>query len=141
MNNSPFGYSARFRTRCIAYVSIWLLAVLAYQVFVGPDSPTETDLSPLQQFIRLPLYLPLMATLGLARALELPLHRTIEQSSDFSTFVAFLVSVATFATVGTFTLKCSRNRAFVPMLFIHAAIVTIGLIFYIYLTRELSDSP
>jgi hypothetical protein len=134
--------SVRFRTRCFAYAAIWLLAGLAFWVFVGPDGPTETNLTQFQQLVRLPLELPLIAWLGLARASASiwPQYPVIGPA-PFARSAVGLASVACFITVAVLTLTRRRLHPLVAMLCLHAAILSVSLIFYVRLAAELSASP
>ena len=61
-----------FRARFFFYLAIWLFAALAIQVFLPPEGHAATDLTPFQQRIRWLFGIPLIAMLGLARALTWP---------------------------------------------------------------------
>jgi len=54
-----------FPWRLLFYLIPWLGAAVAIWICCGPESPNETDLSPLQQALALPFWAPLLAILGI----------------------------------------------------------------------------
>lgn len=60
-----FEKRSTFPWRLLFYVLPWLGAAAALWICCGPDSPNETDLSPLQQALALPFLIPLLAVIGL----------------------------------------------------------------------------
>jgi hypothetical protein len=45
--HSVHEHSVRFRRRLLIYFAAWFLAALAFQIFLDPEPPTATGLTPL----------------------------------------------------------------------------------------------
>jgi hypothetical protein len=138
LGNRP-AHPVRLRTCCIAYIAIWLLTAVAFEVFMQPDGMTETDLTSTQQRIRWPLYTPLMALLGLARAFTWPWHPLYHSPPDSALVPAFLASIGFLLALGCLTITRRHLWSLVTMLCFHAAILSVSVIFYLRMTAELSD--
>ncbi len=121
--------SVRFRTRCVAYVAVWLAAGILYWLLVGPDSATETSLTSTQQFIRLPLWLPILAWVGIARAMGGP------NSIGHSAF-PMVFSLAWLIFVCVFSITRRHLGSLLCMICLHTA--TLGLA-YMFLLRWWAD--
>jgi hypothetical protein len=111
----------RVGTRLLIYIAMWLLAALAFQLVLQPDGLTETDLSPIQQRVRWPLYTPIMAAVGLAQAFTWP---------DFPGSTAFWVAVACFAVHAAVALTRSHYIAFIALSLAQAFLFVIAVIFF-----------
>src|SRR6187401_283957 len=79
----------RLRHRLLIYFAVWLLAALAFQIFLQPLGLTETDLTPIEERIRWPLYTPIMAVFGLAEAATWP--RSPQALAGISALAAFVL--------------------------------------------------
>jgi hypothetical protein len=116
----------RFSARLLAYCGVWLLVALAFQFVLPPDGLTETDLSPIQQRIRWPLYTPIMAAVGLAQAATWP---------DFPGSLAVTIATAVFVVHAVAALTRSSRPAFVGLIFAQAVLLGIAVIYFIRHTQ------
>lgn len=115
-------HHVRFRRRLFIYIALWLLAALAFQVFLRPLGLTETDLTPIQQRIRWPLYTPLMAVIGLAQAGTWPANpQAIAGIAAAAVFVLHAVSMLTRA----------RPRSLIALAAAHALLLALAVIYYV----------
>lgn len=131
MADSPTLGSASFgrvsiARRVLYYGAVWLFAVIAFQVLLKPDGLTESNLGELQQRVRWPLYAPIMATLGLAKAFTWP--RDATGGTVFAAAVCFAVHAI-------LTITQSHRRAFVLMICIQAALLVVAVIYFIRFSR------
>jgi hypothetical protein len=62
----------RLVTRVCVYFFIWLLAAIAFQIFLHPQGTTETDLTLLEQRLAWAISTPLMVVIGLSQAVMWP---------------------------------------------------------------------
>ena len=115
-------HRVRFSRRLLIYAAVWLLAVLAFELFLQPEGLTETDLSPIQQRIRLPLYSPLMAVVGLAQSVTWP---TFPSSS------ALDVSAACFVVHAIAALTRSRRGSVIALTCAQTLLLTVAVIYYV----------
>jgi len=129
----------RFRTRFFFYLAIWLFAALVIQVFLPPEGIVATDLTPFQQRIRWLFGIPLIAMLGLARALTWPWYPSDHSPPDSASLPALLVSICCLIAIGTITLTRHRWCYLIPALCLHATILLVSIPFYIRFSTELSD--
>ena len=116
----------RFRMRFLIYLAVWLLAAVAFEIFLRPEGLTETHLTPLQQRLLWPLYTPLLVFFGLAQAVSTP--RDIPQSF-FWVVVALLVAHA--------ALTLSRNRpiVFAALIGVQALTLAVAVTCFIHFSR------
>lgn len=96
----------RFRSRLLIYFALWLLAALAFQIFLQPQGLTETHLTPIQQRISWPLYTPFMSVVGLAQAVTWP---------DFPKALAVFVAAVCFALHAILALACARRSWYIAL--------------------------
>src|SRR5215218_10227701 len=104
-------HQVRFSRRLAIYLSVWLLAALALEVFLRPEGLTETSASPLEQRLWLPIYTPLMVILGLAQAATWPRDHFAHWAVA-AAFICFLVH-------GIFTLRAGKRAWFLVLACIH----------------------
>jgi hypothetical protein len=110
--------------RFAIYLLIWIVAAIAVQAWLQPDSLTETNLTPIQQRIRWPLLTPVFAVLGLAHAI-----------GGTRTAWPFITVVACFVTLAILALCCSRRAAFSALMFIHAVVLAIAIAYFVQFSR------
>jgi len=115
-------HRVRFSRRLLTYFAVWFLAVLAFGVFLQPEGLTETDLTPFQQRIRLPLYTPLMAVAGLAQSVTWP---TFPSSSALDAAAACFVLHAIVA------LTRSRRSSLIAFTCAQALLLTVAVVYYV----------
>jgi len=120
------GHRIRFSGRLLIYIAVWLLAVLAFEVFLQPEGLTETDLTPFQQRIRLPLYTPLMAVLGLAQSVTWP---AIPTPFDLCG------AAACFGLHAIAALTRSRRSSLIAFTCVQALLLTASVVYYVRLCR------
>jgi hypothetical protein len=112
-----------FKRRLVTYLAIWLVAALAFEILLQPEGLTETDLTPFQQRIRMPVYVPLMAVIGLAQSVTWP---TFPDSSALDVAAACLVLHAVVA------LSLARRGSFLALATIQTLLLTIAVIYFIH---------
>jgi len=111
-----------FRHRMLIYFAVWLLAVLAIQVFLRPMGLTETALTPIQQRIRWPLYTPFMAVIGLAQAVTWPASPQA---------LAGIAAVTIFALHALLMLTRTRRYSFVVLAVVQVLLLAVAVIYYV----------
>jgi len=112
----------RLGTRFLVYFSVWLFAALAFQIFLRPEGPTESDLSPIQQRLLWPLYAPLMVVVGLVHA--------VTGSSRFPDWAPWAV-VAGFVVHFIIALTRVRRSSFVAFISIQVLFLAIAVIYFV----------
>ena len=115
-------HHVRFRHRLFIHIALWLLAALAFQVFLRPLGLTETDLTPIQQRIRWPLYTPLMAVIGLAQAGTWPANPPA---------LAGMAAAAVFVLHAILMLTRARPRSLIALAVAHALLLALAIIYYV----------
>ena len=113
--------------RVAVYLAVWLLAVLAIEVFLIPDSPTESHLTPLEQRLIWPLYTPLMVLVGLEQAVAWA-------GGEFE-MVRFAVIAVSLAAQGIIALAISRRDWFFACTLLQVALLSVGVVYFIHLSR------
>jgi hypothetical protein len=124
--------SVRFRTRCMAYIAVWLVAAIMFWVLVGPDSAVETSLTPTQQFIRLPIGLPILAWIGVARAVGGP-------GSPGRAAYPEVISLAWLIFVCIFSLTRRHLGSLLCMICLHAATLGLAYMFLLHWWTEMGS--
>lgn len=119
-----------FARRFLYYGITWLLAVIAFQIFLRPEGPTETDVSAFEQRLWLPFYTPVIVFIGFTRAVA-----GISHSGAWS----IVISLVCLIGVGITTLTQSRCRPFMLMVGIHSVLLVIGVLYAIRVSRLPGD--
>lgn len=119
-----------FSRRLLIYGAVWLLAALAFQVFLQPEGLTETSLAPMQQRIRWPLYTPLMAMVGLSYAVSWP---------DSPREDVGLAAGAGLVLHGILALACARRSRFIAFTLAQTLLLTVAVIYFIRQTQLPGD--
>jgi hypothetical protein len=121
---SPFdpGHRIRLRNRFLVYSAVWLLVTLAFQIFLQPEGPAESDFSPLQQRLLWPIYTPLMVVVGLIQAAT--------GSTLFPDWVPWTI-VAGFAVHFLITLTRTRRFTFAAFICIQVLFMTVAVIYFV----------
>lgn len=122
----PPGRRITVRWRLLGYGAVWLLAALAIQLFLRPEGLTETNLNEAQQRALWLLYTPVMATIGLADALQ-----RVSRLADWSP----LVIAICFALHALVILTQSRPRFFAIMIFVQIVLLSLAIMSFIHLSR------
>lgn len=125
-SRSPFAAAPKrgvpLRTRVLVYFSVWPLAVLAIQIFLPPEGPSETDLTAIQQRLLWPLYTLLMVVVGLARAATWP--------GRFPDWVGWAV-VTGLAFHFIVAATRSRRSSFVAVTCFQVLVLAVGVIYFV----------
>ena len=125
-SRSPFAATpepgVRLRTRFLVYFSVWLLAVLAIQIFLPPEGPSETDRTAIHQRLLWPFYTPLMVVVGLARAATWP--------SRFPDWLPWAI-VTGLAVHFIVAATRSRRSSFVAVTCFQVLVLAVGVIYFV----------
>ena len=106
----------------ITCLSGWILAAVAFQIFLQPLGLTETSLTPLQQRMQWPLLTPIMVIVGLAQASTWP--------AAPHAFVGISVAVGiVFHAIAALTI--SRLKSFIVLMFVQMGFLTVAVICFV----------
>lgn len=125
-----------FSRRFAAYLAVWILAAVAFEVLLKPEGLTETDLTEFQQRLRWPLHTPLMVLLGIWQAIGWSITSFGAVRGDFAAACVGLAGFLWLLAVAALVLKRNRLPTFASMLVVHAVTVGIGVFFFLQLARE-----
>ena len=125
--------------RCIAFALLWSLAILAFEIFLMPEGLTETDLSAFQQRVSWPLYTPVMASLGLARALVSPWYKSYHTLNSPFIFAGFLIAAGCFLVISISIFLCRNWRYLVLLVSLHGMALTFAVVYYMRIIKALSN--
>ena len=110
------------RQRLFWYIAVWVLAALAFQLFLRPEGLTETNLPEVQQRLSWPFYTPFMVTIGLAEVFTWP--------QTFNT-VALLGSAVCLLVHAVITFTRVYARSFLVMICIQVVLLGIAVFYFV----------
>lgn len=111
-----------FRRRLVIYLAIWFVTALAFEIFLQPEGLTETDLTPFQQRIRMPIYVPLMTVVGLAQSVTWP---------TFPGTSALDVAAACLALHAVVALSLAHRGSFLALATVQALLLTVAIVYFV----------
>ncbi len=115
----------RFRSRLLVFIGLWLLAGVAFEVFLQPEGLTETAETETHQRLMWPLVAPLMVAIGLAEDTDW---------SAFPTGGAMLASVGCLGLQALCTLLCKNWRLLLVAGFVQTLLLASGVVGLIHLS-------
>lgn len=123
------GYSLErglsFTQRIAVYLGLWLLAVIAFEIWLTPEGMTETHLTEAQQRIQWPLYTPLMVVVGIVEPFS--------PSGDLTSNGGWIAVV--FLVHAVVMLTSKRLPVFAGLACVQLALLAIGVVNFIRLSQ------
>jgi hypothetical protein len=112
--------------RVIAFFALWILAAVAFEIFLAPEGSTVTDKSELHQRLTLPLWTPLLAAFGLAQAATWP--------HSFPAWAVFAPGCY-FCVQAVSCLVFSRRSVFASLCSLQVVMLTIAVVYFVRFSR------
>jgi hypothetical protein len=122
--------SLHVETRLAIYLAVWILAVLAFELFLRVEGRTENFLSPAEQRLRWPLFTPVMVIFGVMHS--------VSSRGEMSQAFFWLVG-ALFLAHAILTLRCTRPNVFAVLIGLQAVTVAFGVAHFIHFSWQLHE--